>query len=167
MNSDNKDYSNKFDEEVESPSIDPDKENAKPGRFKLIPFDEINLNTEPNYLIKGIIPGAGLTVIWGPPKCGKSFKCLDMFMSVARNALYRDHKVKGGPVVYIALEGMRGFQARMEGYRRHHMEGHAGPVPFYLVGGTLDLVKDQAELIACIKAQVGSDVPAAVVIDTL
>ena len=163
----NKDYSDEYDEEVDSPSIDPDKEGNKPHRFKLVPFGEINLSTEPNYLIKGIVPRAGLTVIWGPPKCGKSFKCLDMFMSVARNTPYRDHKVKGGPVVYIALEGHRGFEARMEGYRQHGMGGNTDSVQFYLVGGTLDLVKDHAELIACIQAQIGDAPPAAVVIDTL
>jgi KaiC/GvpD/RAD55 family RecA-like ATPase len=161
-----KDYSDQYDEEVDSLSIDPDKEDARPHRFKLVPFGEINLSTEPNYLIKGIVPRTGLTVIWGPPKCGKSFKCLDMFMSVARNVRYRDHKVKGGPVVYIALEGHRGFEARMEGYPQHGMDGKAS-VQFYLVGGTLDLVKDHAELIACIQAQIGDSPPAAVVIDTL
>jgi hypothetical protein len=163
----NEDYSDQFEEETDSPSIDPDKEGAKSGRFKLIPFDQINLSTEPNYLIKGIIPRIGLTVVWGPAKCGKSFWCLNAHMSVARNVQYRDRKVKCGPVVYIALEGLRGFEARIAGYRQHCMEGHAGPVPFYLVGGTLDLVKDHAELIACIRTQVGGDMPAAVVIDTL
>jgi hypothetical protein len=42
-------------------------------RIKLIPFDKIKLGTEPRYLVKGIIPRESLAVVWGPPKCGKSF----------------------------------------------------------------------------------------------
>jgi hypothetical protein len=42
-------------------------------RFELIPFNKIMLEIEPAYLVKGLIPRAGLTIIWGPPKCGKSF----------------------------------------------------------------------------------------------
>jgi hypothetical protein len=150
---------------AESPSVDPSKEG--PGRFKLIPFDEISLSTEPNYLVKGIIPRVGLTVVWGPPKCGKSFWAHTLFMSVARNTPYRDRKVKGGPVVYLALEGQRGFEVRMAGYRQNCMNDHVGPVPFFLIGSTLDLVKDHHELIACIQAQIGDTSPVAVVIDTL
>ncbi len=42
-------------------------------RFPLIGFDQIQLSTAPAYLVKGLIPRSGLVVIWGPPKCGKSF----------------------------------------------------------------------------------------------
>jgi hypothetical protein len=44
-----------------------------PHRFHLIPFDKISIADRPTYLAKGLIPRVGLTVIWGPPKCGKSF----------------------------------------------------------------------------------------------
>jgi AAA domain len=52
-------------------------------RFQLKPFDAITLSTEPNYLVKGILPRTGLAVIWGPPKCGKSFWTFDIVMHVA------------------------------------------------------------------------------------
>jgi hypothetical protein len=42
-------------------------------RFLLKPFEAITLSTAPNYLVKGILPRHGLAVVWGPPKCGKSF----------------------------------------------------------------------------------------------
>jgi hypothetical protein len=42
-------------------------------RFKLKQFDAIKVSTSPNYLVKGILPRTGLVVVWGPPKCGKSF----------------------------------------------------------------------------------------------
>ncbi len=42
-------------------------------RFKLVRFDQIQLPTDPAYLVKGLVPRNGLVVVWGPPKCGKSF----------------------------------------------------------------------------------------------
>ncbi len=47
-------------------------------RFPLTRFDHIALSTVPPYLVKGLIPRAGLVVIWGPPKCGKSFWIFDL-----------------------------------------------------------------------------------------
>jgi hypothetical protein len=42
-------------------------------RFNLIRFDQIKRRQTSTYLIKGLIPRNGLVVVWGPPKCGKSF----------------------------------------------------------------------------------------------
>jgi AAA domain len=47
-------------------------------QFELTPFGQITLNTKPAYLVKGLIPSVGLTVVWGPPKCGKSFLMLHL-----------------------------------------------------------------------------------------
>jgi hypothetical protein len=47
-------------------------------RIKLMAFDKIKLGTNRRYLVKGVIPYPGLTVIWGPPKSGKSFWTLDL-----------------------------------------------------------------------------------------
>ena len=35
-------------------------------RFKLVRFDQIQLPTDPAYLVKGLIPRSGFVVIWGP-----------------------------------------------------------------------------------------------------
>ena len=67
---------------------------AKNSRFQLKPFDEITLATAPNYLVKGVIPRIGLAVVWGPPKCGKSFWTLDLAMHIALGREYRDHRVQ-------------------------------------------------------------------------
>jgi hypothetical protein len=43
-------------------------------QFLLTAFEDIRLDTERRgYLVKGLIATTGLAVIWGPPKCGKSF----------------------------------------------------------------------------------------------
>jgi hypothetical protein len=139
-------------------SKEPDK---KEQHFKLTRFDAVLLGSSAVYLVKGLAPTGGLTVVWGPPKSGKSFWTFDLAMHVARGELYRGRRVQPGPVVYLALEGGEGFRARIEAYRRHH---RVAEVPFYLITDRTDLVKDHGDLVCAIREQTR---PVLVVIDTL
>lgn len=133
--------------------------------FQLQAFENIRLDTQRrDYLVKGLIASTGLAVIWGPPKCGKSFCAADLGMHIALGWDYRDHRVQQAPVVYIALEGRHGFPARVEAFRRHHGVESA---PFYLLPASLDLVAKSGQLIAAIKAQLGENLPGAIFLDTL
>ena len=51
--------------------------------FGLTPFAEFKLGDHEPYLVKGLLPRSGLVVIWGPPKCGKSFWAFDLLMHVS------------------------------------------------------------------------------------
>ena len=134
-------------------------------RFTLLQFNAILLSTAPNYLIKGFIPREGIVVVWGPPKCGKSFWTFDQTMHIALGRNYRGHRVRQGPVVYLALEGGAGFYARIEAWRRRHLGDHTGDVPFSLLPVPVDLIADKDKLIQAIRAQM--ETPAVVVVDTL
>jgi AAA domain len=81
-------------------------------RIQLVPFNEIKLGTDRRYLVKGLLPYPGFTVIWGPPKCGKSFWTFDLAMHVALGREYRGKRVQQGAVVYCCFEGQEGFKAR-------------------------------------------------------
>jgi hypothetical protein len=140
---------------------------ANTPRFHLIAFRDILLNTAPAYLVKGIIPLGGLIVVWGAPKCGKSFWVFDLAMHVALGREYRGRRVQQGAVVYLALEGGRGFRNRVEAWRQRHLRGHLGDVPFYLIDVPVDLAADRAALIDAIRQQLGGQMPAVVVVDTL
>jgi AAA domain-containing protein len=139
----------------------------KQPRFTLLPFEAITLSTAPNYLVKGVIPRVGIVVVWGPPKCGKSFWTFDLFMHVALGWAYRGRRVQQGVVVYLALEGGHGFRNRVDAWRRRHLADHHDAVPFYLLDVPVDLIADRNKLIQDIKDQLGEQVPVAVVIDTL
>ena len=91
-------------------------------RIKLIPFGEIQLSTDRRDLIDDLIPRTGLVVVWGPPKCGKSFWLYDALMHVSLGWEYRGKEVEQGPGVYCAFEGQQGFNARAEAFRHHHLE---------------------------------------------
>lgn len=136
--------------------------------FPVTRFNAIKMETDcARHLIKGLLPAAGLAVIWGPPKCGKSFLGVDMGLHVARGVPYRGRLVGQTPVVYIALEGQEGWPARIEAFRRYHKVAVEEDVPFFLVVSHLDLIKDVRVLVSEIKAQVGVSLPGAVFVDTL
>ena len=135
--------------------------------FALVPFHDIRLLLDPYYLVKGLIPREGLVVIWGPPKCGKSFWAFDLVMHIALGREYRDHRVNQGPVVYVACEGERALGARAEAYRQARLAEDHSEIPFYLITTRLDLVGDRDQLIHDISAQIDDTAPVAIVIDTL
>ena len=136
-------------------------------QIKLIPFDEITLGTQRRDLVKGLIPRVGLTVAWGPPKCGKSFWTFDLALHVALGWEYRGRRVHQGSVVYCAFEGQTGIEARVAAFRKRSLAGHVDKVPLFLEPITLDLVRDHRALIAAIKRQLGEEKPVAVALDTL
>ena len=138
-------------------------------RFKLKYYKDVLMSTARNYLIKGLLPRRGLAVIWGPPKCGKSFIAFDMGMHIALGRPYRDQRVQQGTVVYLAPEGGGGFPARVEAWRQRFLSADeaAGEIPFWLLNDArIDLIADRAELIKAIRDQVAQP-PAAIFVDTL
>jgi hypothetical protein len=139
---------------------------GKPPRFQLVKFDDVLMTSAAIHLVKGLIPRTGLVVIWGAPKCGKSFWVFDLLMHVALGWEYRSLRVKAGPIVYCALEGAEGYKRRAEAFRRKHPESKGAP--FHFTFTPLDLIRDHKALIEAIRAQLLTGVtPAAVTIDTL
>jgi AAA domain len=70
-------------------------------------------------------------------------------------------------VVYVALEGGKGFEGRIEAFRQRFLPDDHEPIPFYLVTDAINLIKEHQELIRCMRLQTGGALPALVVIDTL
>ena len=140
---------------------------SKPARIQLVPFNEITVGTQRRYLVKGLIPHPGLSVIWGPPKSGKSFWTFDLVMHVALGWEYRGRRVHQGPVVYCCFEGQSGIKARVEAFRQQFQIDRRQDVPFFLQAVTLDLVRDHVVLIEAVRATLGATKPVAVVLDTL
>jgi len=134
-------------------------------RFHLVRFGDVKLSTDAAYLVKDLIPREGLVVVWGAPKCGKSFFVFDLLLHVALGWPYRGHKVTKAPIVYVACEGERGLAARVAAFKHKHAIADAD---FHLVTTRLDLVADRDELVADIRAQLGDEVEiGAIAIDTL
>jgi hypothetical protein len=150
--------------------FDPEPPTQQPGRryqFQLVRFNDIELTDMPRCVVEDLIPRESLVVVWGPPKCGKSFFVFDLVMHVALGREYRGKQVEQGTVVYIAAEGELGIKARAAAFRKARMAETGEDPPFYLLTTRLDLVEDIEELIADIKAQLPEDQCLIIVIDTL
>jgi hypothetical protein len=141
------------------------KANGAARPITLIPFNEIEASTDREYLIHGIIPSEGLTVVWGAPKSFKSFWVHDMAMHIALGDDYRGRKIKQGAVIYCAFEGGSGFRKRCVAWRQKFLGKREELVLFYLQPMRLDLVNEAERLITSIRDQ--GVVPALVVLDTL
>jgi hypothetical protein len=135
-----------------------------PRQLRFTQFSKIQLSTRARYLVKGIIPNVGLVVVWGEPKCGKSFTVFDMAAHIAAGWQYRGRRVKQCPVVYFALEGQEGFVARVEAFRKAHQ---VSDIPFYLSADRIVLPQDGAAVVQSIRGQFPGVKPGVVVLDTL
>jgi hypothetical protein len=137
------------------------------GRIRSIRFTsfaDVHLTDNARYVVKGIIPATGLIVVWGPPKCGKSFFVFDLVAHVAAGWDYRARRVKQDPVIYFALEGQQGFEARIAAFKQAHQ---IGAIPFYLSADRILLPQDGRAIIQSIRQQFSDVVPGVVVLDTL
>ena len=140
---------------------------SMPGRkITILPFNEITLQRDQNYLVKGLVPREGLVVFWGPPKCGKSFLVFDMAMHVALGREYRGRRIMQGTVVYVACEGAAGFRTRVEAFRQQALDKETD-VPFFLIPDNINLVADHYALVESVSTAVGGASVVAVVLDTL
>jgi AAA domain/Bifunctional DNA primase/polymerase, N-terminal len=156
---------------VDGPSMAPEQEAPGNGerklRFRLIKFQDMRPGLEPAYLVDELIPSAGLVLVWGKQKTFKSFWLLDLFVHVAMGWPYRDHAVRQGAVIYCAFEGGHGYKGRIEAIRRHYGIGDDVDVPLYVMPGQVDLIADEKALVEEFHYQLGTVVPAVVVLDTL
>jgi hypothetical protein len=134
-------------------------------KFVLRPFDELQVQTKVEYLIKGLIPRRGLVLVWGPPKSGKSFWIFDLMLHVAIGRQYCGRRVHRHQIVYMALEGQAGFPDRAEAFRREHLQQGETVANFKLSTVPLDLIQEHKALIENIRRQSAN--PGGVVIDTL
>src|SRR5262249_35543821 len=64
--------------------------------FQLVRFGQVKLDNRRRYVVKNLIPHGGLIVVWGPPKCGKSFWVSDLALHVALGWEYRGRRVEAG-----------------------------------------------------------------------
>lgn len=145
-----------------------DKKPAPLPPLALLSWSQIVITDTEEYLIEGLLPASGLIVVYGPPKCGKTFWLFDALMSIALGIPYRGRTTKAGKIIYCLFEGQRGFAKRKEAYRQHHqLSDDAEEPPFYLLPVKLELVKDHPRLIEAIRAKCNGTPPQVIGLDTL
>ena len=116
------------------------------------------------WIIKGVLPQAGLAVVYGASGSGKSFAVLDMMFAIARGIDWRGRKTRQGRVAYIAAEGAEGFRKRLAAYSSHQQVDLAD-VPMTVLNAAPNLMelKDAKDLAAGVLVAGGADI---IVVDT-
>jgi len=116
------------------------------------------------WMVRGVLPAAGLAALYGASGSGKSFLILDMGCAVAGGAEWFGRRVTQAPVTYVCLEGEAGIGKRVKAWCLHHN----APVPVALrfSAEPFDLLSDDVgELAKAIIASGGAG--GMVIIDTL
>jgi hypothetical protein len=88
--------------------------------YSLLSVDDLRARPDPEWLIYGVLPKAGLIVLYGESTAGKSFIALDFARAIVTGAPWFGNDSRQGRVVYICAEGMGGFKLRVLSLERGH-----------------------------------------------
>lgn len=134
----------------------------------LRPLDRIRADLSARYVVKHWLDAGTFSVVYGEPNVGKTFLALDIAFHVAAGTPWHGSRVRGGSVVYLAAEGGRGVELRIEAFRRDRPDmarqiEAAGT--FHLLPITVDLcAPGDAEALVDALREIR---PSLIVIDTL
>ena len=151
-------------EEFEMLVEEPEPAVAETPRFVFEPVHAFSSTTALPWIIKSVLPKAGLGVMYGASGGGKSFVVLDMGMAIARGVEWRGKRVRQGRVAYIAAEGADGFRKRLAAYAQHHSVDLSS-VPMTVLNAAPNLLEkqDAVDVAKGIKAAGGADL---IIVDT-
>jgi hypothetical protein len=90
----------------------------KPGRFTIMTGAELRAVLPSTDVIKGILPGKGVVVEYGPSGGAKSFLTIDMGTHIAEGRDWWGYRTKQRRVLYLALEGSAGVRKRVAAWEK-------------------------------------------------
>jgi KaiC/GvpD/RAD55 family RecA-like ATPase len=134
----------------------------------LIQADDFSAQPAPiRWLVKRWIQSEALIMVHGPSGSGKTFLALDMVLSIASNEAIQEwngHKVRPGPVVYLAGEGHHGLRGRVAAWKQHR---GVGSLNMWLSRHGLDLNSPAGYQKTVEAVRALGVVPSVIVVDTL
>lgn len=128
-----------------------DQAHAKFARFPRIDFDDAQLSTSVDYLVKPLFYRGMNAEVYGPSGGGKTFFTIDMMLHIALGIPWRGRRVRQALVVYVASEAGSSILRRFVAWRNEKLgEAREGRTPFVIVtrGPNLLEVGDVDELLA-------------------
>ncbi len=90
---------------------------AGTSRFQRLEFGEMRAHLTDGYVVKGLIAPNTLVLVVGGSGSGKTFFTTDLSVHIAAQRPWRGRKVRGGLVVYVALEGAASAENRFAALR--------------------------------------------------
>lgn len=131
---------------------------------KLVYLTDQDATTAPrrNYFLKGMLSPNEMSVWYGEPGCGKSFLALYIARALSQNREVFGRRVKIAKVLFMALEGISGFEKRLNA----EIKKHPDPAAFGYIAQPVNLFSDDAAKEDVIKA-IQATKSTFIVIDTL
>jgi len=83
-------------------------------------ISDIRNRPRPQWIVDGLIQGAGVVLIAGEPGIGKSFICLDIAARVATGTKFFGRDVRAGRVAYVYAEGGEYLPERWAAWEQHN-----------------------------------------------
>lgn len=78
----------------------------------------------PAWLVRGVIHGGEVIILWGESQAGKTALLLDMVAAIATGSDWAGHPVIQTNVLYVALEGQIGLRTRAQALEHVRGLGH-------------------------------------------
>lgn len=142
--------------------------NAQPPTHPMIKeiewFDDLSPVLESLFLIKEMLDRGAMSVVYGPSNSGKTFFSLDIAYHVATRSMWRDRRISGGTVLYLAAEGGRGIVNRISALKAIYTDAR---VPLAIRRAGLDLLRPEADVQRVIDLANEIGPVALIVVDTL
>lgn len=88
-----------------------------PRHFRMLRDGELEQLPKLRWLVKRIIPDAGIGAIYGDSGTFKSFLTLDALAHISNGQEWFGHRVKAAPAVYVPFEGQGGVPNRIKAWR--------------------------------------------------
>ena len=135
-------------------------------RFTPEPIYDVSQHAPMEWLIKRVMPKAGLGILYGASGSGKTFVALDFAFSIAMGRDWRGNRTTQAKVIIIAAEGGSGLGKRAEAYARFYNFDLRDVPNLHVITAAPNFLEsdDISEVLAEIKAIGGAEF---LIIDTL
>lgn len=123
--------------------------------FPTMAIGELMAMLPVKFLVDSLLTRHGMSVMYGPPGCGKTFLALDIALCVASGRDFHGMPVQQGSVLYIAGEGVGGIGKRVKAWIENRGGGiDENELPFYMLPTAVDFTNagDVEKLEATIQA---------------
>lgn len=154
------------------PSAAPDAQPPPPNRQARVVLLRGDMRLPPvRWIIREVLP-VGVGFLASPPNTGKSTLAVDFAQRVYHGLDWLKRRVRPGSVVYVIGEGMAGFHARREAWRRLHEVTHDPAERYFARVDRLPALsavagRSEVRLVLAELVQQHGHAPALIVIDTL
>jgi AAA domain len=109
----------------------------------LIYFNEIEVATDVQDFVEGVLTAFAMSVIYGQSNSGKTFWACNLALHIAAGALWNGREVERGGVIWLAMEGAMGIKNRIMAWKKAN--NVTEDLPFAIVPVALDLLDPDAD----------------------